>query len=764
MVKNLHSSMLKIAMAVLALSPVGLCFNTQTVSAQEATTAVKAVITPAEGNVEELQSFSITFEGVTTVETVSITSPTLAPTVSGNGHNYYAMSASADGNVLSFKTQANPDGYGEYTLTVPGALYTLDGAQGETLTFTYNKVKTAKALEYTITPAADEDGNVSTISPIVVTFPNATESVAENPNADYYSQYAYIEYNSPKAGWCGIEFDEVQLQNKSILFFVSEQDQIAGQFKLTIPAGTYLVDGDENPEIVQEFNYVIPTQDYANAVIDPAEGEVESLQSFTIEFTNATEVTTEISQSAYPQLYNVTKDSREAAFTAATVEGNKMTLKLGGAITNAGQYELRIPGNCYYLDSIQGLDLTFAYTVVTSAKTIEYTVAPEADEEGNISDISALVVKFPNAAAVTANPASTDYALVEYASEKSKESWVELPSTVELQSNSILVFLEDQDKISGTFRLTIPAATYLVDGVESPEIVETFNYVKPVDKTEFQVLADGIILSGEGVVLEAIDESVVVEFPNATEVAYDENDWQVYPAVQYNDPDYGWSDAYGLEPAYAEDNKLTFERSSWVSSLEGGDYRVLLPAGKVYLDGDTITSDLAFTFSIKVEVPEFTTKITPAEGNVSSLKNFDIVFYGVTLLRYNYDSNTQYYIEDKDGNRTTSSDAYVNYDEESGECPLHIEFAEITADGEYTLVLPAGSYKVNGVSGEELRFNFTVVNSTDAVKSIFVDGVQSVDVYDLRGVRVLSNAKAEDIQNLKTAIYVINGHKYLIRK
>jgi hypothetical protein len=161
-------------------------------------------------------------------------------------------------------------------------------------------------------------------------------------------------------------------------------------------------------------------------------------------------------------------------------------------------------------------------------------------------------------------------------------------------------------------------------------------------------------------------------------------------------------------------------------------------------------------------VPEFTTVIDPAEGVVASLKSFNILFEGIDKFEVNnYTSTTKYYIEKEDGSKVYPSDSFINYDAEGS--PLYIEFAEITEAGKYTLVLPAGSYKVNDISGNELRFQYTIDN-TDAVSSIFVNGVDSVDVYDLRGVRVLNNAKAADLRNLDSNVYIINGQKYLLRK
>ncbi len=325
----------------------------------------------------------------------------------------------------------------------------------------------------------------------------------------------------------------------------------------------------------------------------------------------------------------------------------------------------------------------------------------------------------------------------------------------------LYIAFSDEITAAGTYTLVIPANSYKVNNILGKELRFTYT-IEAADKTAYVIYADGVELK-DGDELDGISESIVIEFPNATTVEIDESDWSVYATILANGA-YGWDEAYGIEPGYAEGNKIIFERSSYVSALSGGDYEVSVPASIITVDGEQLTEDIVLDFSIKVEVPEFTTTINPAEGAVASLEKFDITFSGIdTIKNNNYTSDTRYYIEDKEGNKVYSTDAYINYDEESGATPLHIEFAKIETEGTYTLVLPKGSYLVNGIEGNELTFSYTV-SAQDAVKAIFVDGVESVDVYNLNGVRILKNANAEEIRNLDTNVYIINGQKYLLRK
>jgi hypothetical protein len=816
---------------------------------------IEPVITPAEGEVESLQEFTIEFQGATDLATAfSREAYPVLYNVTGDHNEFSWTSGSVDGNKLTLKTNAPIIYVGNYELRIPGASYTVEGDQGDDLVFKYTIVPSAKTIEYEITPVAGEDGNVSAVSPITVKFPNAL-SVADNPNADYWTQYAYVEYNSQRAGWGEIPAD-IQLQGNTILVFLEDGDQISGEFKLTIPAGTYLVDGKANEDIVATFNYVLPLQDYARVL--PEEGEVEGLQNFTVEFPRYSSVATNFSRDAAPVLYNVTGEHSEYTWTSATTEGNKLILNTKAELAIAGDYELRIPGAAYTVDGTEGRDLVYKYTVVTSAKTVEYTITPVADEEGNVDAISPIVVTFPNAAAVVDNPNAdyyTQYAYVEYNSPRA--GWGEIPAEIQVQNNTVAFFLEEGDQIPGEFRLTIPAGTYLADGRANEEIVATFVVAEPeqdyaviypaegeveglqaftiefpaateltytitreaypelynvtADRREaaitsakvegnrvsfslnapitvageYELRVPGAAYTVDGeqgrdlvfkytiVASEKTFEytinpedgetitsfsSVVIKFPNAASVSVDDSD--EYPYIESYST--SWNDWGELDTnVETVGNEIVLTVPSYVT-LTSGDYHVIIPAGIVTVDGAVLNDEIFSKFTLEQAVPEFATIIDPLEGTVASLGAFNIVFDGIdTVTLDNYSNDTKFYIETEEGIKIYSTDSYIDYDAEGN--PVHIEFNKITTEGKYTLVLPANSYKVNGVYGNELRFEYTI-SATDAISSIFVDGVDSVDVYDLRGVRVLSNAKAQDLRSLNTNVYIINGQKYLIRK
>lgn len=86
----------------------------------------------------------------------------------------------------------------------------------------------------------------------------------------------------------------------------------------------------------------------------------------------------------------------------------------------------------------------------------------------------------------------------------------------------------------------------------------------------------------------------------------------------------------------------------------------------------------------------------------------------------------------------------------------------ITADGTYTLTIPAGLIQNfdNGSTNKELVIKY-VIGGT-GIDNIVANAGGKVDVYTINGVSVLRNADAAAVKALKKGLYIINGKKVVI--
>ena len=86
----------------------------------------------------------------------------------------------------------------------------------------------------------------------------------------------------------------------------------------------------------------------------------------------------------------------------------------------------------------------------------------------------------------------------------------------------------------------------------------------------------------------------------------------------------------------------------------------------------------------------------------------------------------------------------------------------ITADGTYTLTIPAGAISDGtGKSNDEEKIVYIIGTST-GIDNIVANAGGKVDVYTINGVSVLRNADAAAVKALKKGLYIINGKKVVI--
>ncbi len=135
----------------------------------------------------------------------------------------------------------------------------------------------------------------------------------------------------------------------------------AGDYVLTIPAGAITIEGYK--EVVPEltFKYTVAGAPKPDYTIEPAEGEVESLSTFTITFNN---YMIEAIEEPEAILFN---NETEEEFTAPIYEiGGKQLYISFDEVTTPGEYTLVIPDGAVKKTADESIlpELDFFYTIV----------------------------------------------------------------------------------------------------------------------------------------------------------------------------------------------------------------------------------------------------------------------------------------------------------------------------------------------------------------------------------------------------------------
>lgn len=499
--------------------------------------------TPSIANGAEVFGFSsmaITFDGVTTLAS-TIDSTEKCPYITdGEGNRIRTITSTPiEGNVMTITPYEAITEAGTYTLTVPGIGYTVDGAVGRDLTFTFS----VKAVNFTVTPAEA----VNALSAMSFTF------------ADYtaVSEVGYDVMLRDAAG----NAIRVRSSVEGNVYTVNAIDTItaAGNYTLTIPANTIALDGVTYPvAISQVFTVAAPE---INVVATPAAGaEVFVLSGVTLTFEGATTVASTIDATEKcPYIVNG-KGDRITTITSPKIDGNVMVVAPYMPIAEAGEYTVVIPGIGYTVDGVAGTDLSYTYNV----KGLYYTMEPKA---GKVTSIENIDITFDEVKWV-------DEAGYKTTITDAKGNGFRVLTGAKGNTYRISL-LDGAIKEAGEYYLHIPAGTLNLGGtILDVDIDETF-VVEAGSTAEFNWTVspeNGATVNELMSMTFTIEDATTIELPemNPGNAPY------IIDLIQGTFMGY-----YNM--ATTSENTVTFSRMS--AMAQPGVYNVFVPQGAFYVDG-----------------------------------------------------------------------------------------------------------------------------------------------------------------------------------
>ena len=418
-------------------------------------------VTPAEGVVESLQHFTITFAGLPVVVNDEAV-PTLQK--GGGATSEGRMSDDEDGITVHVDFDESFTTSGQYYLNLPEGSLTVNGQRllPLTLRFTINGTAESFYEQITIDPA---EGVVESLQFFTISFPEYVTEIAHGSKAT-------ITNNSTNTTHVA-EITEVGF---TALVYLAEEITEPGDYTLTIPAGAVIVEalGEEVHEL--SFNYTIPGEIgptfYDQITIDPAEGNVESLQHFTITFPMEVDC---LAPDVMGMLTNTTTGmTYDAAMSSLD---DKVYVDIAEAVTTPGRYTLTIPVGAVIIEALDDMvhELNFDYTI-TGGEMPDFTINPP---EGEVHLLQYFTIAYGEPVVVDEDAHSI------LTNDETGEAFE--CNMLEIGGNAV-IYKEYPLSVVGSYTLTVPANSISIEssGQTNPEMIfhytltEKETYVPPV--------------------------------------------------------------------------------------------------------------------------------------------------------------------------------------------------------------------------------------------------------------------------------------------
>ena len=199
-------------------------------------------------------------------------------------------------------------------------------------------------------------------------------------------------------------------------------------------------------------------------------------------------------------------------------------------------------------------------------------------------------------------------------------------------------------------------------------------------------------------------------------------------------------------------NELTLSLDEEITAP--GEYILTLPAASVNLDGTPTDKDYSFVYTI-AEADNEKYTVTPEVGNVTSLQTIDVIFDSHSEISFGSGNPS---LTDAAGNSYTVNEGW-GPDWDILNWATFTIAEEITAEGTYTLTLPAGhiNYEDGSSNVKDIKFTWTIGNAT-AISNIFA-AEGNVEIYNANGQLVRRGDTSAGKSLAPHMMYITDGKK-----
>ena len=407
-------------------------------------------VNPAPGKITWLGNVTVTLDGAR-LASYEPQSTEMSAKLSHDGEYISIFSnALVAGNRVTFAVRPTITSGGEYTLTIPDGSILADGKPVGALSYTY----ILPFFDCTVTPP---QGEIEDLGTVCFAFEPGTE-VAEQQ----YSTVTVTRDGTPVrylTSVSGNKFNVTLIDNT-----------IAGEYVVTVPAGTLTVDGsicDRDLSATYQVSGVAPG--YTLEIMPAAGSTVYDMQHFMITFDGVDSVTATVDSSDSAPYLTDAQGYRVATCTDVTTSGNTLELSLTEPMTQAGVYTLHVPSKAYLLEGARADDIDATYTLVDK----NYVTHPSEDN---------LLYKLDNVEilfyGVSLGELTDPDATLPVVDDNAHEVAV---MRLEATHGMLELIADNEIDRSGRFTVFVPGDLYTLDGVPGYDIMLQYTLLGTAD-------------------------------------------------------------------------------------------------------------------------------------------------------------------------------------------------------------------------------------------------------------------------------------------
>ena len=417
--------------------------------------------------------------------------------------------------------------------------------------------------------------------------------------------------------------------------------------------------------------------------VTPAEGEVTSLQHFTITFADLPVV---VSEGAIPTLQKGGGATYEGTMRADD-DGTTVIIDFEEECTASGYYYLNLPEGSLTVNGQRLLPMTLRFSIAGTIESFyeQITVDPA---EGTVETLQNFTVFFPEYVGEIADGAKAT--LTNNTTGKTYKA--EMYSV----QYSVLIYFPDEMTEAGEYTLTIPAGAVVIYTLGEDVHELNFNYTVTGKEPQFY---DQIVIDpAEGLVERLKDFTIT--FPMPVDCLAPD----VTATLTHN------ATGTTYEAAMSSlDDKVFANCAEEITAP--GRYTLTIPVGAVIIDAlGEVVQELNFDYMIPESgMPDYT--INPPEGEVHILQYFTIA-YGQNVV---VDEDVHPYLINDD----TGEAFPCNMLEIGGNAVIYKEYP-LSVVGNYTLAVPDSCIMIEstGQCNPEMTFHYTLVEKETYVPPV----------------------------------------------